>query len=597
MQEIGRIPAAGTKTDGNLNLAMKTSSYLLATVRQVHADVEIVSHRLMLKAGMIRQLASGIYSWLPTGLRVLNKVENIVREEMNAAGALEVLMPSVQPAEIWRESGRWDFFGPELLRFKDRHMRDFCLGPTHEEVITTLVNNEVRSYRQLPANFYQMQWKFRDEIRPRFGVMRCREFLMKDAYSFDKSFEGMQASYQVMYDAYSRIFDRFGLDFVAVEADSGAIGGAVSHEFHVLADSGEDAIGVNAEVGYAANVELIPITPEPAKQTDTAALLQIVDTPGVKTIAQLCDFLDVEPAATVKTLIVHGTEGPVALVVRGDHELNALKAQRLDAVESPLRFLSAAAVKELLAVDVGSLGPVNLKDRRASPIAVIADHATASMTEIICGANQPQRHCRDVKWVRDVPHLEFADLRKAVSGDRVPDHSSEALTIKRGIEVGHVFQLGTKYSEAFSANCLDEAGKSAIMWMGCYGIGVSRIVAAAIEQNHDDAGIIWPGAIAPFTVCIVPINMHRSAQVAQITSELYESLLASGIEVLLDDRDERAGVKFADMDMIGIPHRVVVSDRGIERKQLEYKFRAASESEDLPLVEALMQIKKRIHSA
>ncbi len=576
---------------------MKTSAYLLATVRQVHADVEIISHRLMLKAGMIRQLASGIYSWLPTGLRVLNKVENIVREEMNAAGALEVLMPTVQPAEIWRESGRWDFFGPELLRFKDRHMRDFCLGPTHEEVITALVNNEVRSYRQLPANFYQMQWKFRDEIRPRFGVMRCREFLMKDAYSFDKSFEGMQASYQVMYDAYSRIFDRFGLDFVAVEADSGAIGGAVSHEFHVLADSGEDAIGINAKAGYAANAELIPIAPEPAKQTGIAAPLRYADTPGVETIAQLCDFLDVEPSAAVKTLIVHGTGGPVALVVRGDHELNALKAQQLDAVESPLRFLSAAAVKELLGVDVGSIGPVDLKDQRGAPVAVIADHATASMTGFICGANQPQQHCREANWERDVANVEFADLRKAVSGDRVPEHPSEALAIKRGIEVGHVFQLGTKYSDAFGATCLDEDGKSAMMWMGCYGIGVSRIVAAAIEQNHDAAGIIWPDAIAPFTVCIVPINMHRSAQVAKIASELHASLLASGVEVLMDDRDERAGVKFADMDMIGIPHRVVVSDRGIQNNQLEYKFRAGGESENLPLDTALMQIRERIQSA
>ena len=576
---------------------MKTSNYLLATVRQVHADAEIISHRLMLRAGMIRQLSSGIYSWLPTGLRVLKKVENIVREEMNNSGALEVLMPSVQPAEIWRDSGRWDFFGPELLRFKDRHERDFCLGPTHEEVITNLVNNEVRSYRQLPANFYQMQWKFRDEIRPRFGVMRCREFLMKDAYSFDESQEGMKESYEVMYDAYTRVFDRLGLDFVAVEADSGAIGGSVSHEFHVLAQSGEDGIGVNAQAGYASNVELIPVSPAAGEAAEPREQLQTVDTPGVATIAQLCDSMNIESDSTIKTLIVQGDESPVALIVRGDHELNLLKAEKVSGIGHPLKLLSPSLTQEALGVEVGSIGPVNLNDRSGNPIRIVADNSTRVMSDFVCGANSSQQHYKGVNWTRDVGNVEFTDLRKAVEGDGVPGHPDQKLSIKRGIEVGHVFQLGTKYSEAFDATCLDANGRNAIMWMGCYGIGVSRIVAAAIEQNHDNEGIIWPDAIAPFSVCIVPINMHRSEDVSKISQDIYESLHKAGIEVLLDDRDERVGVKFADMDMIGVPHRLVVSDRGIGNREIEYKFRAGNQVVNLPLDGVTQYVIDRVRSS
>ena len=575
---------------------MKTSNYMLATVRQVQADVEIVSHRLMLRSGMIRQLASGIYSWLPTGLRVLKKVENIVREEMNNAGALEVLMPSVQPAEIWRESGRWDVFGPELLRFKDRHERAFCLGPTHEEVITTLVNNEVRSYRQLPANFYQMQWKFRDEIRPRFGVMRCREFLMKDAYSFDESRCGMQQSYQVMYDSYDRIFQRLGLDFVAVEADSGAIGGSISHEFHVLADSGEDGIGVNANAGFASNVELISLPP-PMKTSQGNEQLRAVDTPDVTTIEQLCSYLKADPSSTIKTLIVHGEQSPVALVVRGDHELNVLKAEKIDGVAKPLRFLSREQTQEAIGQAPGSIGPIGLRDASGNAIRIIADYSTQPMSDFICGANRQEQHYLGANWQRDVEQVEFIDLRKAVEGDPCPGAPDQTLEVKRGIEVGHVFQLGTKYSEAFGATCLNADGTNVIMWMGCYGIGVSRIVAAAIEQNHDDSGIIWPEPIAPFSVCIVPINIHRSGQVETIANEIYESLLNAGIEVLMDDRDERVGVKFADMDMLGIPHRLVVSERGISDGKIEYKPRTGTDAIQLQLGDAVSEVVKRVRKS
>ena len=563
---------------------MKTSQYLLATVRQVPADVEIVSHRLMLRAGMIRQLAAGIYNWLPTGLRVLKKVENIVREEMNRSLAQEVLMPSVQPAEIWRESERWDFFGPELLRFKDRHDRDFCLGPTHEEVITTLINNEIRSYRQLPANFYQMQWKFRDEIRPRFGVMRCREFLMKDAYSFDMSREGMEESYKVMYDAYRRVFDRLGLDYVAVEADSGAIGGSVSHEFHVLADSGEDGIGVNSKAGYAANIELVPLEPANTDRSPPTQSLAVVDTPKVRTIQQLCDFLNVSPSETLKTLLVQGENKPIAMLVRGDHELNLLKAEKIEGVAKPVQFLTPAQVGETLGVDIGSVGPVGLADKSGhANVSIVADHSTYPMSDFVCGANINGKHYVGVNWDRDLPDVEFADLRKAVEGDPCPDSPEEKLTVKRGIEVGHVFQLGTKYSEAFDATCLDAEGEAQILWMGCYGIGVSRIVAAAIEQNHDDSGIIWPDPIAPFSVCVVPINYHQSEAVAKFSDDIYNQLQKCGVEVLLDDRDDRAGVKFADMDLLGIPHRLVVSDRNLEKGEIEYKHRAAEKPEFLTI--------------
>lgn len=578
---------------------MKTSEYLLATVRQVPSEVEIVSHRLMLRAGMIRQLASGIYNWLPTGLRVLNKVENIVREEMNRAGAQEVLMPSVQPAEIWRDSGRWDFFGPELLRFKDRHERDFCLGPTHEEVITTLINNEVRSYRQLPANFYQMQWKFRDEIRPRFGVMRCREFLMKDAYSFDADRTGMEQSYQVMYDAYRRVFDRLGLDYVAVEADSGAIGGSVSHEFHVLADSGEDGIGVNAKAGYAANIELVPLpSVGPPKRPAPSGPIRSVETPGVRTIQQLCDRLEVSATETLKTLLVKGESQPIALVVRGDHELNLLKAEKIPGVLQPVEFLTPNDVADAVGIEIGSVGPVGLTSADdQSKLRVIADFSTQSMSDFVCGANASEMHYAGVNWERDVTGVEFADLRKAVDGDPCPDDPNEVLTVKRGIEVGHVFQLGTKYSEAFDARCIDADGKNAIMWMGCYGIGVSRIVAAAIEQNHDQSGIIWPDSIAPFAVCIVPINYQQSDNVARLSDEIHERLTAAGVEVLLDDRDERAGVKFADMDLLGIPHRLVLSDRNIAEGEIEYKHRAREQAIYLPVENVDNALLKRIQQS
>ena len=576
---------------------MKTSNYLLATVRQVPADVEIVSHRLMLRAGMIRQLAAGIYNWLPTGLRVLNKVENIVREEMNRSGAQEVLMPSVQPAEIWRDSGRWDFFGPELLRFKDRHERDFCLGPTHEEVITTLINNEVRSYRQLPANFYQMQWKFRDEIRPRFGVMRCREFLMKDAYSFDPDKKGMEQSYQVMYDAYCRVFDRLGLDYVAVEADSGAIGGSVSHEFHVLADSGEDGIGINAKARYASNIELVPLPPSNATRKSPSQKIQAVDAPGVRTIQQLCEHLDVSADNTLKTLLVQGESQPIAMIIRGDHELNLLKAEKIQGVLQPVQFLTPADMADVIGVEVGSIGPVNLTSASGdTKLRIVADFSTQPMSDFVCGANTSEKHYIGANWERDIPEVEFADLRKAVDGDPCPDDPEETLTVKRGIEVGHVFQLGTKYSEAFDATCIDADGKNAIMWMGCYGIGVSRIVAAAIEQNHDEAGIIWPDPIAPFSVCIVPINYQQSENVARFADDIHDRLIAAGIEVLLDDRDDRAGVKFADMDLLGIPHRVVVSDRNVANGEIEYKHRADEQAVYLSIDNVESEILKRIHS-
>lgn len=568
---------------------MRSTQYLLATVRQVPADVEIVSHRLMLRAGMIRQLASGIYNWLPTGLRVLKKVENIVREEMDRAGAQEVLMPSVQPAEIWRQSGRWDVFGPELLRFKDRHERDFCLGPTHEEVITTLIDSEIRSYRQLPANFYQMQWKFRDEIRPRFGVMRCREFLMKDAYSFDSTREGMEQSYHVMYDAYCRAFERLGLDFVAVAADSGAIGGSVSNEFHVLADSGEDGIGVNSEAGFASNVELIELPLPSAKRNTPQETLAVVDTPGVRTIEQLCDELSIPASQTLKTLLVRAEKGPIALLLRGDHELNLLKAEKIPGIVNPLQMESAQSVQETTGSDVGSIGPIGLD------IPIFADYSTAQMSDFVCGANQSDRHFTGVNWERDLPEPQLVDLRKAVDGDPCPGHPNLSINVQRGIEVGHVFQLGTKYSEAFEATCIDSNGENVVMWMGCYGIGVSRIVAAAIEQNHDDSGIIWPEPIAPFTVCIVPINFQQSEEVARVALEIHDDLVNAGVEVLLDDRDDRPGVKFADMDLIGIPHRLVVSDRGIADGTVEYKNRSTDEVERLNVHETAAALLKRIN--
>jgi prolyl-tRNA synthetase len=559
---------------------MRTSRFFLATLKEIPADAEIISHQLMLRAGLIRQVASGIYNWLPLGLRVLGKVESVVREEMNRAGAQEVLLPAVQPAELWRESGRWDDYGPELLRFTDRHQRDFCFGPTHEEVITTLARSTIRSYRQLPINLYQVQTKFRDEIRPRFGVMRSREFIMKDAYSFDRDTQGMAESYQTMYDAYTRIFKRLGLETQAVEADSGTIGGNFSHEFHVMADSGEDAIALCSPCDYAANVEKVDLARPVSSRAPPSEKMSEVDTPNQHTIADLCDFLAVNTEKTVKTLVVQGASGtPIALILRGDHELNSVKAEFLDEVAKPLRMASAEAIHNATGASPGSIGPVGLK------IPMIVDHSAGVLTDFICGANRDDVHLTGVNWGRDLPELTTQDIRQAVSGDPCPIDSKKEIQVRRGIEVGHVFQLGTKYSEALDATYLDANGRNQPLYMGCYGIGITRIVAAAIEQNHDDNGIVWPPPLAPFDVCIVPIGLKKSPKVAQAVEQLYDELVDAGFEVLLDDRDERPGVMFSEMDLIGIPHRIVVGERGLTNGSVEYRNRASGESADYPLGE------------
>ena len=559
---------------------MRTSRFFLATLKEIPADAEIISHQLMLRAGLIRQVASGIYNWLPLGLRVLGKVESVVREEMNRAGAQEVLLPAVQPAELWRESGRWDDYGPELLRFTDRHQRDFCFGPTHEEVITTLARSTIRSYRQLPINLYQVQTKFRDEIRPRFGVMRSREFIMKDAYSFDRDTQGMAESYQTMYDAYTRIFKRLGLETQAVEADSGTIGGNFSHEFHVMADSGEDAIALCSPCDYAANVEKVDLARPVSSRAPPSEKMSEVDTPNQHTISDLCDFLEVNAEKTVKTLVVQGASGtPIALILRGDHELNSVKAEFLDEVAKPLRMASAEAIHNATGASPGSIGPVGLK------IPMIVDHSAGVLTDFICGANRDDVHLTGVNWGRDLPELTTQDIRQAVSGDPCPIDSKKEIQVRRGIEVGHVFQLGTKYSEALDATYLDANGRNQPLYMGCYGIGITRIVAAAIEQNHDDNGIVWPPPLAPFDVCIVPIGLKKSPKVAQVVEELYKELVDAGFEVLLDDREERPGVMFSEMDLIGIPHRIVVGERGLTNGSVEYRNRASGESADYPLGE------------
>ncbi len=559
---------------------MRTSRFFLATLKEIPADAEIISHQLMLRAGLIRQVASGIYNWLPLGLRVLGKVESVVREEMNRAGAQEVLLPAVQPAELWRESGRWDDYGPELLRFTDRHQRDFCFGPTHEEVITTLARSTIRSYRQLPINLYQVQTKFRDEIRPRFGVMRSREFIMKDAYSFDRDTQGMAESYQTMYDAYTRIFKRLGLETQAVEADSGTIGGNFSHEFHVMADSGEDAIALCSPCDYAANVEKVDLARPVISRAPPGEKMSEVDTPSQHTIADLCDFLGVNAEKTVKTLVVQGASGtPIALILRGDHELNSVKAEFLDEVAKPLRMASAEAIHNATGASPGSIGPVGLK------IPIIVDHSAGVLADFICGANHDDVHLTGVNWGRDLPEPKTQDIRQAVSGDPCPIDSKKEIQVRRGIEVGHVFQLGTKYSEALDATYLDANGRNQPLYMGCYGIGITRIVAAAIEQNHDDNGIVWPPPLAPFDVCIVPIGLKKSPKVAQAVEELYDELVDAGFEVLLDDRDERPGVMFSEMDLIGIPHRIVVGERGLTNGSVEYRNRASGESADYPLGE------------
>ncbi|MBK9132185.1 MAG: proline--tRNA ligase [Gammaproteobacteria bacterium] len=564
---------------------MKLARYLLATVKETPADAEIISHQLMLRAGMIRRLAAGLYTWMPLGLRALRKVEAVVREEMDRAGAQEVLMPAVQPAELWQESGRWDYYGPELLRIKDRHQRDFCFGPTHEEVITDLIRREIRSYKQLPANFYQIQTKFRDEIRPRFGVMRAREFLMKDAYSFHLDQASLQETYDEMYRTYTRIFTRLGLEFRAVRADTGAIGGSHSHEFHVLATSGEDAIAFASDGDYAANVELAEALPPAQPRAAAATALREVATPDQHSIADISAFLGVAPRQCLKTLLVRGREGGVvALVLRGDHELNAIKAAKLPEVADPLTFASAEEIRTAAGCNAGSLGPVGLK----AP--VIVDRAAAQAADFACGANRDGFHLTGVNWGRDLPEPRTADLRNVVDGDPSPDGRG-TLAIRRGIEVGHIFQLGQKYSTAMQADCLDEQGRSVTLTMGCYGIGVSRIVAAAIEQNHDERGIVWPEALAPFTVMLIPLNAHKSHRVREAADRLYRELWEQGIEALYDDRGERPGVMFADADLIGIPHRLVVAEKGLDAGTIEYKHRRGGEVRHIPLSELIPLLK------
>lgn len=555
---------------------MRTSQFPLSTVKETPADAEIASHKLMIRAGLIRKLAAGVYTWLPLGLRVLRKVENIVREEMNRAGALEVLMPALQPAELWQETGRWEKYGPELARLKDRHQRDFCLGPTHEEIITDLARSELKSYKQLPATYYQIQTKFRDEIRPRFGVMRSREFIMKDAYSFHLDQDSLQQTYELMYRTYTSIFNRFGLKFRAVIADSGAIGGAVSHEFHVLADSGEDAIAFSTVSDYAANVEkaeaLAPTAARPAPGRE----LEQVATPAQHSIEEVSGFLGVAPAQCLKTLIVRGQDDTlVALLLRGDHELNPIKAEKIPGVSSPLQFAGEAEILAACGCRPGSIGPIGLQ------MAVVADRGVLPLADFVCGANQDGWHYQGVNWGRDLPEpIQVADLRTVVSGDPSPDGNGE-LIIARGIEVGHIFQLGSKYSEAMAAAVINEDGKNQTMIMGCYGIGVSRVVAAAIEQGHDERGIIWPNEIAPFQVALCPMNMHKSDRLQEAVEKLYRELQDAGIEVLLDDRKVRAGFMFSDMELIGIPHRIVIGDRGLDSGTVEYQGRRDAESREI----------------
>ena len=549
---------------------MKSSDSLISTVKEAPNDAQIISHQLMIRAGLISKLASGIYSYLPLGLKVVQKVEKIIREEMNKSKALELLMPVAQPAEIWQESKRWEEYGPELLRFKDRHDRDFCLGPTHEEVITNIAKQYLRSYKQLPINFYQIQTKFRDEIRPRFGVMRSREFIMKDAYSFHIDEKSLGETYQIMHQTYCNIFDRIGFNYRAVLADSGAIGGESSHEFHVLADSGEDAICFSDKSDYAANIERAETLPQgkpkPAKQT-----LELVKTPGVKTINDVCNLLKIKPTNSIKTLIVEGDDDNlVALVLRGDHELNEVKASKIQGVKQPLQMAEEEKVQQRLGCSFGSIGVVNLD------IPIIADYAAAFLSDFVCGANENDKHFVGVNWNRDTSKVTSSDLRNIVTGDPSPDGKGK-LEIKRGIEVGHIFQLGTKYSDSMNANVIGEDGRAVNMNMGCYGIGVTRIVAASIEQNHDDKGIIFPEAIAPFHLVIVPINYNKSSRVKALADELYNDCLEQGIEVLLDDRKERAGVMFADSELLGIPHRLVISDTHADNGKIEYKSRKESD--------------------
>ena len=556
---------------------MRVSKFHLSTLKETPADAEILSHQLMLRAGLIRRLASGMYTWLPLGIRVLRKVENIVREEMDKTGAMELLMPAVQPAELWQESGRWEEYGPELLRMKDRHQREFCLGPTHEEIITDLARRELSSYKQLPLTWYQVQTKFRDEIRPRFGVMRSREFIMKDAYSFHIDQASLQETYDVMHQAYTNIFTRFGLDFRPVMADSGSIGGTGSHEFHVLADSGEDAIAFSSGSDYAANIEKAEAQTPQGDRAGANEDKAVIETPGKHSIEEVSEFLGIETSRCLKTLLVDGSEegSVVALVLRGDHELNEIKAEQLEAVAAPLSFASEEQVKAVAGCAPGSVGP-------DLSISVIVDHSAAFVNDFVCGANEEGKHLQGMNWGRDLAEPTSADIRNVVAGDISPDGKG-TLSIVRGIEVGHIFQLGTKYSEKLQAKVLDQNGSSKVMTMGCYGIGVSRVVAAAIEQNHDDNGIIWPQSIAPFDVALAPINMQKSERLKDAAEKLYKELTDAGLEVLIFDKKDRLGSMLANIELIGIPHRLVLGERGLDDAKIEYKGRRDEESQDIAL--------------
>jgi prolyl-tRNA synthetase len=564
---------------------MRVSKFFISTLKEAPSDAEVISHKLMLRAGLIKRLTSGVYTWMPLGLKVLRKVETIIREELNRSGAIELSMPAVQPAELWIESGRWEQYGPELLRIKDRHDRSFCFGPTHEEVISDVVRREVKSYRQLPLNFYQIQTKFRDEIRPRFGVMRGREFVMKDAYSFHTGYDDLQKTYHEMYDCYSRIFTRLGLKFRAVAADTGSIGGTGSHEFHVLADSGEDAIAYCADSDYAANVELAEAVAPANSRAGPQHPLHKVRTPGVKTIAELCAFLKIPAQRTVKAVVVDDSNGkPALLMVRGDHELNLVKAGKLAQLKQPVTFSSPQNIQAAFGAEAGSLGPVGFKGT------VIADRTVAAMADFVIGANENDHHYTGANIGRDFPEPVVADIRNVVAGDASPDGRGK-LDICRGIEVGHIFQLRTKYSKALNLSFLDESGKSQIMEMGCYGIGVTRVVAAAIEQNHDERGMVLPPSIAPFDIAIVPIGMKKSAQVKETVEKLYADLSTAGLEVLLDDRDERPGVMFADTELIGIPQRIVVGERGLNTGQVEYQRRTDKAATPVGLNDVISHVK------
>ena len=561
---------------------MRLSNLPLTTFKEVPAEAEVASHQLMLRAGLIRRLASGLFTWMPLGLRVLRKVESVVREEMNKAGAHELMMPAVQPAELWEESGRWDRYGPLLLRMRDRHERQFCFGPTHEEVITDIARRELKSYKQLPVNYYQIQTKFRDEIRPRFGLMRAREFLMKDAYSFHIDENSLQETYDRMAISYRTIFERLGLSFKSVEADSGEIGGAQSREFHVLADSGEDALAYAENEDFAMNVELAPAPAPPGKRPPASIELRKVATPDARSIDQVCQQLAVDPRQTLKTLLVEATTEAgepalVALVLRGDHSLNPIKAGKLDGIAQPLVLASAERIVAVTGAQPGSIGPVDVNIR------VIADHSAAHCADFVCGANEDGQHLVGVNWGRDLPEPEVADLRNVMGGDLSP--GGNPIAIARGIEVGHIFQLGDKYSASMNASVLDQNGRQTPMLMGCYGIGVSRIVAAAIEQNHDDKGIVWPQPIAPFDVALLALNGKKSAEVRSSADNLYETLQSAGHEVLYDDRDVRAGVMFADAELLGVPHQIVVGDRGLANGVVEYRNRRTGESSEVKIAD------------